>query len=102
MRREIVALLVAATAMVAPSTATAKGAQLMTSTAPQSRQAADVPCFGPALICAGKGAIDAVGGVVGDVAGDVASEAADATMGCVVSWAANGAALLVKEIAKQV
>jgi hypothetical protein len=59
-------------------------------------------CAAPTLVCVGGAIGGAVVGITGSVVGSGASAAATSAMSGVVSWAADGAAWLVREIAVQI
>jgi len=110
-RRCGVALVLAVVAALSAAPAQAQsetGAQLVTATADESKNETPRPalCAAATLVCIGKTVVGTVGGIVGGVAGDAigagTSAAGSAAMSGVVSWAAEGAAWLVGEVAKAV
>ena len=71
----------------------------------KAKRALRVACPMPTLICSAEtlvGAGGKIGGAVVGVAGDAVAGAADSVMSGVVSWAADGAAWLVREVTRQV
>jgi hypothetical protein len=110
-RSALVAIL--ALAVFVPPTAGAtvsphrRSAVLVTSTHARPTSAARrLTCVVPLLVCPGGDIVGGVGGAivggVGDVVTAGAGAAANTVMSGVVSWAADGAAWLVGEIAKQI
>ena len=74
-------------------------------TGSKSKRALLVACPMPTLICSAEALVGAgrkVGGAVIGVAGDAAAGVTDSVMSGVVSWAADGAAWLVREVTRQI
>ena len=111
----VVSVALALPALSPAGTEAASGAKGTAALAPHHHAQAASPrklhaaCPMPLLICsvdplvdAGKKVGGAAVGVVGGAAGDVAAGAANTGMSGVVSWAADGAAWLVREVARHV
>jgi hypothetical protein len=98
--------IVVALAVATPAAAKSHGAQLVSESAKSDKPMARLACFAPTLICAGGQVAEVVGGAVGGAVGNVVtsggSAVAASAMGGVVSWAAEGAAWLVGQVAEQI
>ncbi len=71
--------------------------------AAERQRALQVKCLpGATLVCTPDSIAAGAVGAIGDVVGDGVDAASDAMLGGIVGWAANGAAWLVRSIAKQI
>ena len=109
-RRAALATLLAVVATLgAASSAHAESASLLSGHRGNSARAVKSVCTMPTLICS-AGSLVGIGGDVGgaavgaagDIAGDAIGGAADSVMNGVVSWAADGAAWLIREVTRQI
>src|SRR5687768_4678568 len=102
-RAALATLLVVVATLSAASSAHAQSASLLSGHRGDSPRTVKSVCTMPTLICS-AGSLVGIGGDVGgaavgaagDIAGDAIGGAADSVMNGVVSWAADGAAWLVR------
>src|SRR4051794_31010480 len=92
-------VLIAAMALLATTRVGATAA-----TPPQKATVASVSGYAlPTIVCGAGGIVgDVAGGVVGDAVSSGADAVASSALSGIVSWAADGAAWLVEQVAKQI